>query len=166
MSKILAIDPSGNFHEGQGTTGWCLMNSDCKVEAIGQVRAKDFETQYEYWDKILRIINDTFQYDFLVIEDYRLYKHKASSQINSKMETPRLLGVIEYCSKREVHYQMAAQVKQRWKDELLCKKGYLTKRQHKSSTHYYLNGLLTTPHMRDAIRHAIHFIKFKLKELK
>ena len=31
--KILALDPSGNFKEGKGTTGWCLLDENCKIQA-------------------------------------------------------------------------------------------------------------------------------------
>lgn len=47
---ILAIDPSGNFEEGKGTTGSCLF--DAKLNAVrcfNDIHASEFDTKEHYW---------------------------------------------------------------------------------------------------------------------
>ena len=41
--KILSIDPSGSYNYGQGTTGWCLINSENhELLKYGNIKAKDY----------------------------------------------------------------------------------------------------------------------------
>ena len=165
---ILSIDPSGNFHEGKGTTGLCILNASTnKIRMTKSISAKSYNTQEEYRDAILIFIAKAVKrYKSLVIvmEDYLLYKHKAETQINSKMETPKLIGVIQYycwCNKIALSLQPAHMVKNRWCDEILEHKGYIKKR----------GGCFIVPdtkelidrHAKDAIRHAVHFKNFKNK---
>ena len=100
------------------------------------------------------------------MEDYLLYAHKAAQQIGSKMETPKLIGIIEQeCFKLNIGIvmQKAADVKQRWNDEILIWKGILTKK----GTRYYANDINISRHIKDSIRHGIHYImKLKKKEIK
>ena len=47
---ILAIDPSGNFEEGKGTTGLCLFNCiDNCVQNIKNISANNYTTKEDYW---------------------------------------------------------------------------------------------------------------------
>ena len=47
---ILAIDPSGSYNEGKGTTGWCILDAKRRdVSAVGALSAKDYESIQEYW---------------------------------------------------------------------------------------------------------------------
>ena len=48
--KILAIDPSGNFTEGKGTTGWSLLDENMKILACGQILANNYKCKEAYWD--------------------------------------------------------------------------------------------------------------------
>lgn len=169
---ILALDPSGNYTEGKGTTGWCLFdaNKNCVV-ITGFIEAGANECYEAYWDKHLSLI-EGMRYKaaldgaeiIVVIEDYVLYAHKSDAQINSKMETPKLIGVIQhYCWKENVSYkmQLAAEVKTRWTDDILVHKGYL----EKSGNRYKANGHIINRHVKDSIRHAVHFNTFKNKEV-
>ena len=162
MKKILAIDPSGNFSEGKGTTGWALVTDTKTIITVGQVLAKNYSTKIEYWSALMDLIKN-LQPDIVVIEDYLLYKDKAQSQILSRLETARIIGVLEYiCAKRDIPYffQRAIDVKRRWTDEILVSKGYI----QKQGSRYYAGGVLISDHIRDAIRHGIHFATYKLKE--
>lgn len=161
---ILALDPSGNFEEGKGTTGWVLMNYKEKLIASGAISANDYRTKDEYYDAILDLIdkNNNKYKDggfILVMEEYVLYRDKATTQTNSKMETCRLLGVLQHhCWLCKIPYsmQLAASVKHRWSNELLLREQILYKDRdglHHTETKYWMN----VPHILDAFRHALHY---------
>lgn len=165
MKYILALDPSGSFYEGKGTTGWVLMDArkNGKLLKSGTICAKDYSNMMEYFRahiSLLEHINYTYggprlgygPYEAyplrVVIEDYRLYGSKAHSQINSNLETSQLIGVLKYwCYMHGVIYkmQMASEVKQRWSDSVL--------------KHYNIE-LPKSRHAKDALRHAMHYMKF------
>lgn len=160
--KILAIDPSGSFDEGKGTTGWSLFIDD-KLISCGQVLAKLFDNKLQYWNAIINLIKK-FAPDHLVVEDFILYSNKASSQINSRFETSKLIGIIEY----EMFYsgipmtlQRAVEVKTRWTDDILVNKHIIDR----SNNRYYACGVMVSDHIRDSIRHGVHFIKYKKEKL-
>jgi len=163
---ILGVDASGNFIEGKGTTGLALVRNGEIVE-VDDVKAKGYKSREEYWhaifNKIINLIRG--EYGIVVCEEYRLYHHKgqrAESQAHSILETPQFIGALTYnmwncCI--PVVFQSAAQVKTRWKDEILVKKGFL---QQKGSNYYFKN-IRTNLHMRDAIRHALHYWRYGMK---
>ena len=156
--KILGIDPSGNFTEGKGTTGLCLLNDDVIVE-LEEVKAEKFSSVEEYWLEIKEWIL-SFYPDFVVMEGYRLYNHAgmaAETQANSTLETPQLIGVIRLlCHEFNIplHIQYASEVKSRWSDKILQRKEYLDRKNK-------WNGKSTNAHKRDALRHALHFRRYK-----
>lgn len=163
---IIALDPSGNFYEGKGTTGWTIFDiTQDRIISTGYISASDYSTQNDYWQSHLTLLNQLHSKETLVvIEDYFLYNHKKECQVNSRMETPKLIGVLQHwCWEHNLDYimQTASEVKTRWTDELLVNKGYMTK----SSRGYKVNGQPINRHVRDSIRHAIHAYKFKLKKL-
>ena len=95
---ILAIDPSGNFKEGRGTTGWCLFDIKTnKIIKFGVITAADYKDQFKYWDAHITLIDSLSGYKpEVVMEDYLLYSNRAEAQTNSRLETPQLLGIIKY----------------------------------------------------------------------
>ena len=156
---ILAIDPSGNFSEGKGTTGWVLLTADEKLLATGTLSAKDYKCAEEYWDEHIELIKYYMKKHknmIVVIEDYILYKNRSRNQTNSRIETCRLIGVIQhYCWRVKQNYsmQLAVAVKDRWSDNILRNEGIITKGYlHKQS-----KLPLKIEHIRDAFRHAIHY---------
>jgi hypothetical protein len=161
MSLTLALDPSGNFTEGKGTTGWAVISSEGPtIISCGQVLAENYSNKFDYWRAILNIIDNT-KFDYLVIEDFLLYKSKAQSQINSRFETPKIIGIIEmYCNNanKPCEFQRAVDVKNRWTDDILVHKGYIQKKGNR----YFAGGVLISEHIRDAIRHGIHYVTFKV----
>ena len=162
---VLGIDPSGNFAEGKGTTGWALL-VDGELTRVGEVRALEYEKKEEYWDGIVNVIRqaeaDYSYYLTVVCESYQLYHHKgqrAENQAHSHMETPQLIGVLSYVLHTwgvPLVFQSASQVKTRWTDEILVRKGYI---QKKHRTYYFRNQLINR-HIRDAIRHALHYDRY------
>ncbi|QWE49741.1 resolvase [Paenibacillus phage SV21] len=164
MTTILALDISGNFEEGKGTTGVAfLREGDIGLGTISSTKDKSAES---YWGSIIETI-DRLAPEHLVVEGYRLYHHKGKSsnvQANSILETPQLLGVIRYhCFKEGINLviQYAKDVKTRWSEDVLCAKGYLEKKGNR----YYHDEYLVNTHMRDALKHLLHFEKYKLKEV-
>lgn len=166
FKRILAIDPSGSFEEGQGTTGTCLWNCETnKVQNFFTIRASRYKQKEEYWQAHLNFIDSFLYYGpeiIVIIEDFMLDPARALQQSYSRMETPKLIGIIQthlFQKKIEYAMQRPAEVKTRWTDSILLHKGVLV-RVNKS---YYLPGgdKIVNEHCRDAIRHAIHFDTFK-----
>jgi len=161
---ILALDPSGAYSEGKGTTGWTLMNSRAgRFHEIGKISALGYKSDVEYWRAHLDLIEEMVrQYQLiLLVEDYLLYAHKAEEQINSRFETSQLIGVIKYYAYRKnipLYLQRAAEVKTRWNNTILLRKGIL--KQH--GRHLYLPDcdVEVSKHELDAIRHAMHYHTF------
>ena len=173
ISHVLAIDPSGNFNEGLGITGWVLHHVDTdKTVKYGAIDASQSIQMEEHWEAHLTLIKSMHDENpnlVVVCEDYMLYANKATSQINSRMETPKLIGVIQmYCWQNNIplFFQTAASVKRRWKEFVLVKHGYLEQKEVANGKylHYYIRGNKINNHVVDALRHAIHFTKFKIKE--
>lgn len=160
---VLGIDPSGAFNEGKGTTGMCLLSKAkyYRLDRAWEIRAKDFFSAEQYWYEHLRYIERIHkQHPNLVVsfEEYILYAQKAAAQINSHFETSQLIGVIRlYCWQNNipVFSRPAARAKPRWTDEILVHKGILSEED-------VVNGY--SPHIKDAIRHAMHCIAFELNK--
>lgn len=164
---IIGIDPSGAFYEGKGTTGYSIFFApENKFIDLGVIKATGHIAAESYWHKHLHFLQ-SFLYSargkrkhrednvILVIEDYLLYASKAESQIYSRMETSKLIGIIQHwCWVNNIPYcmQPANQVKKRWSDEILEHKGYIKKK----------NGRYDVcEHTRDSMRHAVHYATFK-----
>lgn len=165
---ILAIDPSGAFDEGNGTTGWCIADAQTKkIITTGYIRAEKFPCAQAYWDAHLNVINEQirrYKHILVVIEDYVLYADKAKAQINSKMETCKLIGVLQhycYCCKIPFSMQLAAAVKKRWSDKMLQHKGVIVQ----IGTDWILPGqeYVLNKHVLDSIRHVVHYMTFRNK---
>lgn len=163
MSRyILSFDPSGNFYEGKGITGWCLFDSQTnKIAKFGYISAQMYKNQIAYWDAHITLV-DSFSgyYPDVVIEDFLIYGNRADSLINSRIETAQLIGVIKYeCYKRgiQTEVQTAQMVKRRWTDEILIKKGYLNRKGRR----LYVGTTAVSDHVRDSIRHAVHYATFR-----
>ena len=176
---ILAIDPSGNFNEGKGITGWILMKEDTgKVIKFGAIDASTSICAEEHWHKhvnLLLSLQETYKNITVVCEDYMLYADKAATQINSRMETPKLIGILQYVcymNHMPLHLQTAVSVKRRWKNFLLEKKGFIilktyTKVVRGVSQEYeltYIGEYKVNDHVIDALRHAVHYYTFQCKD--
>lgn len=167
---ILALDPSGSFHEGKGTTGWCILEeASQKITSTGNISALSYDYMEAYWQAHTTLLSQTnkkYQNRLIVvIENFLLYNHKAKAQVNSELETSKLLGVLQYyCWIHKIPYAMqnASEVKNRWNDKILHYKQYLTK--HKNKLVVPHNKEKIDRHCKDAIRHAVHYSTFRNKE--
>lgn len=164
--QILAMDISGNFKEGKGTTGLCLMEDGEVLNGLGQISAENFETTEKYWAAHEDYIQSIWP-DHVIMEGYKLYNHRgmsAKTQANSDLETPQLLGYLKMvCYRMDIPYtiQYASDVKTRWSEDVLVRLGILEQKGNK----YYFNGKLTVTHHRDALKHALHFDRYKKEKL-
>ena len=170
MVLIVALDPSGNHSEGNGTTGICELEG--KEAMVKDIHAGSYEMAEAYWgahidylDSFLLYAKKNQQTMEVVMEGYRLYGHKSATQINSTLETPQLIGVIKFwCYENCVplKIQFAADVKNRWSDSVLEKLGVIeivNRRRKLSSSGQWLNN-----HKTDALRHALHYQKYGRKK--
>lgn len=162
---ILAIDPSGNFEEGKGTTGTCLFNCVLnKIVSTNDIHASSFTSKEDYWQRHIEFIQDVVKVcanTIVVIEDFTLDPRRAMQQSHSKMETPKVIGILQlYCQQNNIPYKMqrAVEVKNRWADHILEYKKYIIKKNRM----YYLPEAKrpVSRHCKDAIRHAVHYATF------
>ena len=152
--NFLAFDPSGNFENGKGTSGWCaFINNEI---TIGTIAAEDSATIEEHFIKHIELI-DNSNVDVLVCESYRLQGNKAMQQTGSSLETPQLIGAIRLaCYNKRIKFVLQEpSQKVRFSDDMLVEMNVLTKKGRS----YFFEGQLTTLHERDAIRHALIFKK-------
>jgi len=82
--KILAIDPGES-------TGIAFLDTTKPNEISGTV--------VHLWEKIDHIIWTT-RPDIIVIEAFRLYRHKAQAQIGSWFPSVQVIGVVKYLAER------------------------------------------------------------------
>ena len=167
---VLAIDPSGSYFEGKGTTGWCVFNAlDDKVIIAGHICASSYDTKEMYWNAHLQLLDkyiDRYNDEcIIVMEEYLLYANRAQDQINSKFETPKVIGIMQHhLFTKNIPYvmQLARTVKDRWSNEILHHKGYIKIK----GKHYIVPETedVIDRHCLDSIRHAVHFATFKNKE--
>ena len=167
MVLIVALDPSGNFTEGNGTTGLCMLNEE--MSRVADITATMYDSAEAYWHAHINYLEGSLElYPEMevVMEGYRLYGHKAATQINSTLETPQLIGVVKYwCFAHDVplKIQYAADVKKRWSDSVLEKvggMGIIARRSKLISSGQWLNN-----HKTDALRHAMHYQRYGKKKV-
>lgn len=160
---ILSIDPSGNYTEGKGKTGWSLRLAD-NTFTFGTIKADDYKTRVDYWYAVAMLIVEK-RPDMLVVEDYRLYNTAATGaavQSFSQMETPRLLGIIEQTAQMNnvpILFQMAMVTKP-YSDDKLQKLGIITKEKNR----WWFRGTAINDHERSSLRHLLRYLdKEKIK---
>ena len=144
---------------------------NCKnncIEQLADIHASAFDSKEAYWQAhtaYIQYVLNNLANTIVVIEDFTLDPRRAMQQAHSKMETPKLIGILQlYCKQNNIPYKMqrAVEVKKRWADHILEYKKYIVK---KKRMHYLPEG--TRPisrHCKDAIRHAVHFATFYNKE--
>lgn len=160
--KVLTIDPSGNFSEGKGKTGYAVYNDG--LFKFGTIKAENYIRRVDYWYDVAMLII-TEKPELVVIEDYRLYNTSATGakvQSFSLMETPRILGVLEYTAVRNnvpVIFQMA-NVTKPYDDSKLSLLGVLKKDKNR----WWFGSTALNDHERSALRHLLRFLdKEKIK---
>ena len=169
---ILAVDPSGSFNYGSGTTGWCLVDKEKeKIIRLGAIKAKDFDKKDDYINKHKELLE--FQFDTLVIENFILYPSSASSFYHQELETSEIVGIIESLAKslgKEVVRQRAVDIKTALKKPNILmrlvnrKQKQLTAEVIAGRTYWTFENKRVSNHIVDSIRHAFYYINKKRKE--
>jgi hypothetical protein len=157
MSKVLCFDPSGNFEEGSGTTGWASFE-DGELKWFKDISAKEFNSLEEYFDAHRKLIV-AIAPDEIVIEDYKLFGHKAKEQSWSALETPQLIGFLRmicYTQDIKLIFQ-SPKDKVRVADPQLERLGII----QKMGNSYWCMGRKTNLHQRDAIRHGVFYHRYR-----
>lgn len=159
----LAIDPSGNFTEGKGHTGVAgIKDNDWSTVFTKSVNASDYESRFEYWTAVKKIIQDYVIEKTpiqVVIESYVV---RANGFTTGKMpETAMLIGVLVYFCEMSgvpVYFQSPSQAKTRFRDGLIPT--YIPQ-MTVDKNRYYLGKKLTNDHERDALKHLLFFKRYK-----
>lgn len=155
--RALTLDPSGNFDEGKGSTGWAVFE-DGQLETFGEVSAEDYNSIERYFQEVGRLIPDN-KVDLVICEGYRLYGGaRGKAQINSSLETPQLIGYLRMaCWEDKIPFILQPPSDKKPVDDTrLVRAGVFEKKGNK----HYCMGRSTNLHMRDAIRHGIYYYRF------
>lgn len=134
--KVLAFDPGE-------TTGICYLDSDNLSTAWFHTEPADAMYQVAAFGGVFNSYYN--EADLFVVENFRLYSHKALEMINNELIACRVIGALEVLAVRlnkKIVYQMAAQAKPFCTDERLEKYGLYSKNRHE----------------RDATRHALYYL--------
>lgn len=137
-NKLLAIDPGE-------TVGWALFEQ-AELSGTGEVRI-DIDSSGSMnilpLHRIIKVLNP----DLVVIEDYRVYAHKANAHTWNALYTPKLIGALQYmCQLWNIPYVMQmASSKQFCTDSKLKIWGYYKK---------------ASKHSMDAVRHGCYYLLF------
>lgn len=164
--KVIGVDPSGSYKEGKGTTGIAILDCDGQLENHFTINAQDYGSQIEYWRAVLGMLETLALTNHAVfsVEDYVLYANSAKAQINSEMETSKLIGAITVLAHElsvKMYIRNAAQVMNRWSNKILLHKKliFMQGNRYVDST-----GAPINKHSLDALRHAVHCYYFELKK--
>jgi len=158
--KLLSIDPSGNFSEGKGKTGFTILtrDNDMYTFVFGTIKAEDFSTRADYWFAVAILIA-VEKPNAVIVEDYRLYNTSstgAAVQSFSQLETPRLLGILEQTAqtnKVPLVFQMA-NATTAYSDDKLQKLGILIKEKNR----WWFRGKQVNDHERSSLRHLLRYL--------
>lgn len=163
--QIIGIDPSGNWSEKEkGKTGIAVWQ-DGEIVQTAVVDGAHFASKIYYWMDILHNLL-IIKANAICCEDFLLYADKASAQTGSTMETPRLLGALEYCCYvRNIPFvtQSAGRTKPRWTNEILTNKEIIKPYGNTKSFQLVATNKRLCDHELDAIRQVMHGTMFNKK---
>lgn len=138
---LLSLDP------GQ-TTGFTVISIQNSLPVLGEYGQLDTSTPVQAAKEIHRLFDEVGP-THVVLEEYRVYGHKAKEHTGNELMTSRVIGMIEHTCVikgiKQPHKQMASIAKQFCTDEKLKAWGY------------WYKGLR---HARDSARHALYYLLF------
>lgn len=163
MPLLIAIDPSGNFEEGKGTTGIAIFE-DGVLKNTSVISASGYECAEAYWIEHIEYITMLECKDVgneVVCESYKLQKHRAMQQSGSWLETPQLIGYLRTaCWDNNIPFTLQdPTIKTRFNDNVLECMGIIEKKGRS----YFRNDKPITLHERDAIRHGLYYLRYGKK---
>lgn len=142
--KVLALDPGNCTGYAIFTDGEC--SEAGQIETIQEHQNNNGVSCLIDWDAVFVLLEQD-DWDYVVMENYRIYSHKLDRHTFSEVPTLRLIGGIDaWCDQRRtpLFYTMATNAK-----------GFVTDAKLKA---WGLNKTHALRHSADAIRHAIYFL--------
>ena len=161
--KYVCIDPSGSFNEGKGHTGIAIIEDDnWETLQTLSLYANKYNSRLEYWQDIFNKTILPYKNNpkdiKVIIESFTI---RSNGFLIGKMpETFLLLGAMVYIMEKlgiEYIFQSPSAAKSRFKDEHLDR--YIPN-FIKKNNFYYLNGIKTNDHIRDALKHLLYYKKY------
>lgn len=154
--NVISFDPSGNFSQGKGTTGYVRSyivfkdKLDKKMQFFEpkEIKAKDFSTAEDYQSKHLDLI-DPQKVSVVLVEDFIGNPQKRGALFGSKFETAQMVGFLKRESNTKGIFLKVFpnNYGKTMKHDTLVALGILTKEDGK----YYWNGIKVSKHIRDAM---------------
>lgn len=134
---LIAFDPGE-------TTGFAIFTEEAEFIKVGEIRKSNIE-----FYKLLKSYSELV----VIIERFRLFPWKFRSLSWSVLYPIKIIGTIEgYCELLKIPFvEQDTVIKKFFTDEKLRKLKLYRKRQF-------------SVHERDAIRHALYYLHFKLKK--
>ncbi len=134
-SVLIALDPGE-------TTGVAVFKEGV-LSLVDQIAQREFDLAIKEMASLISTTEPTIA----IIEDYKVYSHKADAHKWSKLHTPRLIGGIQaLCILHEVPYRM----------QMASAKSFCNDERLKDWRMYQVGK----PHATDAVRHGLYFILF------
>lgn len=144
--RLLAIDPGE-------TTGWVLANvvpQNLAAPPDQRFRVLARGTWLGYATLEAQVYYLFEEGTAVVVEDYRVYPHKALQHTGSELHTARMLGAVEWLTYHLLRtspiYQTAAMAKGHWPNQRLKK-------------HFPKEYKEYNVHEKDALRHLLTYIE-------
>lgn len=136
-SRMLAIDPGH-------TVGWAYFEEG-ELANFGQIEI-GIDGDKIIADGLWRML-EWYMPERVIVENYRVYPHKAQSHSWNALITPRLIGYIEsICACLDIQYQLP----------MASSKQFCTNEKLKGWGYYQVGS----PHANDAIRHGCYWLLF------
>ncbi len=152
---ILGIDP------GQ-ISGFCLMKQD-KPIYVSDIKLETYNSLIEFWsahlERIQTFVSACKDSLIVVVEDFILNPRRANQFAGSRMETSKLIGIIEhFCGVRNIplHLTKPVEHQSQFSDKVLLKLGYMVRTPRGFNT---MEDLCLSNHSKDALRLAVHYQK-------
>jgi len=147
QGTLLSLDPGH-------TTGWAVFVGT-ELSECGELRtppASEGGDDRKNLQQLQELLS-RFDPNEVVIEDYRVYKWRATQHANSELHTTKLIGLIQAAciGHGVVYYTQTAHMAKGFADDKKLREW-----------EYYVEGYR---HARDAIRHACYFIAFGPREV-
>ncbi len=132
---VVALDP--------GETTGVAVFKEGRLVTVDQIAQREFDLAV----RELVSLFDLTQPSMVIIEDYKVYSHKAGAHKWSALHTPRLIGAIQtLCVLYEVGYHM----------QMASAKRFCTDERLKDWRMYQVGN----PHATDAVRHGVYYLLF------
>ena len=166
MITIVSIDVSGEYPKGTSGIAYGNTPETANFHSIVAQNYKDPLSYYiahkialiKFYEGLLKPVKM-----YVVVEKYTIYAQKIKAHTYNNMKTSQLIGYLKMlCKEQNWIYleQSASQVKTRWSNDILTRKGYL-KKIHNRNT---INNQNVNRHEIDAYRHFVHAYKFKINK--